>query len=51
VSTRVVTLNTLSRPWTLTLKRKGPLGEAPTLGTNARLPLIAMPCSRFEKHP
>ena len=51
VSTRVVTLNTLSRPWTLTLNRNGPLGEAPTLGTYALAPLIAMPCSTFGNAP
>src|SRR5579871_1112349 len=37
----VVTLITLNRLWTFTLKRTGPLGEAPVLGRYAKLPCVA----------
>ena len=37
-SCRVVVSITLSRLCVLTLKRNGPFGDAPVLGTNANLP-------------
>src|SRR6185436_11229993 len=50
-SRRAATSTTLSRLWVLTLKRTGPLGEAPVLGMKAYLPRIAMLLSWFGYAP
>ena len=47
----MVVSNTESNAWTLTLKRTGPLGDEPTLGRYACVPLMTMLSSRLGKHP
>ena len=42
---------TESSAWTFTLKRTGPSGDAPTLGTYAWLPLMTMLLSWFGNAP
>ena len=47
----VLRLSTESRLCVLTSKRTGPFGEAPVLGTNAKLPLMPMLLSWFGYAP